>query len=118
MPCVTKAFNEIRPGGRGETRGIGGNAHGHERDNDRHKADAIYGETDAFTQCCHQQTRNGRTHDPGGVENGRVEGNGIQQVFFICQLHDQRLARGHVEGVNGAQYGGQRQDVPYLDVSR
>ena len=63
-----------------------------------------------------QHAADGGTDDAGGVEVGRVEGDGVRQVVAPDEFDDEGLAGGVVEGVGDAEDGGQDVDVQELDA--
>lgn len=50
------------------------------------------------------------------VEHGRVQGDGIHQVFLTHHVHQERLASGNIEGIHHTQQRRQDEDVPYLHL--
>ena len=59
-----------------------------------------------------------RAQHPGRIEHGRVQRDGVEQVFLAGHVDDQRLPPGHVEGVDDAQQAAERENVPDLHAAR
>ena len=85
--------------------------------NHRQKAEAVDQETGAFADHRQQQAGHRRAHHARRVEYRRVERDGVDQIFLAGHLDHQRLAAGHVEGVDHAQQAGEREHVPDLHAA-
>ncbi len=92
--------------------------HHHQSGNDRNVADAIREKTPAFAQPRHQHARDRRPNHPGTVEHGRIQRDGIHQIFFAHHVHQKRLAARDIECVHHAQQRRQHEYVPHLHSVR
>ena len=81
------------------------------------KADAVDQEAGAFADVGEQDSGDGGPDHARGIEDGGVERDGVDQVFLRGHLNDERLAAGHVEGVDDAERSGQREHVPDLNAA-
>ena len=61
------------------------------------------------------ESGDGRTDDPGGVEQRGIERDGGRDVLAADHLDAERLADGHIDRVRHAEQEGQREDHPDLD---
>ncbi len=57
-----------------------------------------------------------RADDARAVEHGRVQGDGIHQVFAADHVDEECLPRGNVERIDHTESGGQHHDLPHLDA--
>ena len=89
--------------------------HEHQADDHGDVADAVDKEAPAFADRRHRDARYRGSDHARGVEHRRVEGNGVDQVFLADHIHDERLARGNVEGVDYAEKSGEHEHVPDAD---
>src|ERR1700676_162261 len=95
-----EAFDDVRPGrSRGCATGRALHSHHQQSDDYGDVAHAIGEETPAFSDLRDQNSSNGRTDDAGAVEHGRVQGDGVHQIFFTYHVDEEGLAAGNVEGI-------------------
>ena len=80
-------------------------------------AEAVQQEAPALADSREQHARDRRADGSRAVDDRRVEGDGVGEVFFADHLDDERLARRHVEGVDDAEQRGQGEHVPHLDAA-
>jgi hypothetical protein len=79
------------------------------------ETETVHKETDGRACCADEQSCDGGPHGPCRVEYGRVERDGVHQIFFPDHFNNKGLARRHVYGVYHAEQGGEDQYVPVLD---
>ena len=75
-------------------------------------AHAVEKEAHSHAPGADQDARERRPEHAGGVEERRVERDRAQQVFLPHHLHEERLARGDVEGVHDPEQCGERDHPP------
>ena len=95
------------------------NPHHQQRSNDRDVADAIDEKAPAFVGGRDQQSRQRGADESRRIHHGRVDGDGVGEVGAILDhLDHERLAAGHVERVDDALHGAQRQHLGDGDAMR
>ena len=92
--------------------------HHEQADNYCDVADGIGEETPAFANLCDQHTGDGWADNPRAVEHGRVQGNGVHQVFLAHHVHQESLACGDIKRIHHAQQTRQHKNVPHLHHSQ
>src|SRR5579872_1058735 len=95
-----------------------GDLHHEESDDHRDIADGIGEEAPTFTDTGDENSRNGWADDAGAVEHGRIESDGIHQVFLANHLYEEVLPAGNVEGIDHAQERGEQENMPDLHIPR
>ncbi len=73
---------------------------------------------DIYTKSLDKDTANGRPHTPAQVKSRRIEGNGIQQVFFSYQVIDENLPCRLLKGLHCSGEEAGNIDMPYFDSAR
>ena len=74
-------------------------------------ADSIDEETPSFTDRCDHNTRDSRADQSRAIHHRGVDGDGITEVVAVFDhLHQEGLARRHVEGVYQALQNGESDD--------
>ena len=97
----------------------GGQAHQHEREDDGDVADAVDEETPALTADSDQHSGKRRTDESRHVNHGRIDGDGVLQVALVFDhLDHERLAAGHVEGIDAALHHAERKQHGNVDEMR
>ena len=97
---------------RNSRRGV--HLHHHQSGNDRNVTDAIREKAPTLPQFRDQNTRHRRSNHPGTVEHGRIQRDGIHQVFLAHHVYEKGLASGDIECVHHAQQRRQHEYVPHL----
>ena len=94
--------------------------HVHQQQSRNHReiADPVGEEAPALADRIDQHARHGRPDHAGAVEHRGVQGDGVDQILPADHVHDKRLPRRDVEGVDDSQKSGEYEDVPHLDVAR
>ncbi len=80
-------------------------------------AHAVGKKAPAFANLRQHQTGHRRTHDPRSIEHGRVERDGVHQIFPAHHIAEERLPRRDVEGIHHAEQSAEHEDMPHVDVS-
>ena len=91
-------------------------AHSHHQQARDHRdiAEAL-AESTTFADLRHQNSGDRRAHDARAVEHGRVQSDGVHQIFFAHHIHQEGLPRRNVECIHHSEKRRQHEDVPYPD---
>ena len=81
----------------------------------RQKAGGVQEEAVGHAHRADDHAPHRRSHHPGGVEQGGVEGDGVGQVRLAHQVHDEGLAHRDVKGHGRARQKDQGAEHPDLD---
>ena len=92
--------------------------HQEQADDHRDERDRVHPEALGEPDRRDEHAADRRTDDPGGVEEHRVERDGVDDLVAADHLDDERLASRVVEGVDEAEDRREHVDVPELDPVR
>lgn len=93
--------------------------HEQERHEDCQEAQAVDEEADPLTAQTDEDPGQRRTDEPGAVEQGGVQRDGVSQVVLVLEhLHDERMPHRHVEGIHETEKEGEHEEMPDLDRPR
>ncbi|OPZ94511.1 MAG: hypothetical protein BWY71_02388 [Planctomycetes bacterium ADurb.Bin412] len=78
-----------------------GDFHEQQRGNHGQEADGINKKTDSLPHRGNQNARDRGADQAGGINHGRVQGQGIADILPVIQhFHDKGVPGGHIKGVN------------------
>ena len=115
MAGEAEAFDDVRqswPGRRPARR----SRHPHHQQTNDHGdvAHRVDEEAPALADLCYKDPGNSRADDARPVEHGRVQRDGVHQIFLAHHVHQKRLPRGDVDRIHHPQKCGQYKYVPHL----
>ncbi len=94
-------------------------AHGEQRRDHGDVADRVHEKADSLAEGADENARDRRPDEARCGHHRRVERDRVREILLaLDHLDDERLARRHVEGVDGAENDGEHDEVPDLGGSR
>ena len=113
-PGVAHAGVRLCQQGRpGRRRGVRRQAHRPYCHQERQITEAVEEKTDAFPQAHNHEAREGRANEASAIGDRGVEGQGVAQVGgLLDELAHQRLACGHIQGIDHPQQDTAQEHMP------